>query len=145
MERQSIAHLRDRLLTGLDEENNVVDPAIVQQVLSQLDAIQVSREESEATRLAKHVNELRKQTDSSQIKAKAKALIKKWRNEFVREAVRAPVYPPPGTAQAPAQSVVKYDLTVQKNREPPPRDNQVSTCQTNQEPLSANAWVASSQ
>jgi len=112
---QNTLHIRDRLLTGLDKENNVVNPAIVAEVLSQLDTIQITKEELEATRLGRHINELRKRTDNNQIKARAKSLIKKWRDTFVQQQQNGGAPPQAPTVQAQAPAVV-----AKTSGEPPP-------------------------
>lgn len=90
----------------------MVNPAIVAEVLSQLDTIQITKEELEATRLGKHINELRKRTDNNQIKARAKSLIKKWRDTFVQQQQNGGTQAPP--PQPAPQPVAKT------NGEPPP-------------------------
>jgi len=54
------ASIRERLFTGIDGDYNVIDMDVVVDVIGQLESFQISREELEATRLGKHINELRK-------------------------------------------------------------------------------------
>jgi len=114
--------LRDRLLTGLDKENNVVNPQIVADVLSQLDNIQITKEELEATRLGKHINELRKRTSDKQIGSRAKSLIKKWRNTFVQNPTGpAASQPPPQSVNNHVQNAQHQNVSSKSNgQEPPP-------------------------
>jgi len=75
----STLQIRDRLLAGLDKEYNVVNMDIVVEVLSQLETLTITKEALEATRLGKHVNELRRKAQDRHLATRAKSLVKKWR------------------------------------------------------------------
>lgn len=75
----STLQIRDRLLAGLDKEYNVVNMDIVVDVLSQLETLTITKEALEATRLGKHVNELRRKAQHRHLATRAKSLVKKWR------------------------------------------------------------------
>jgi len=74
-----ITAIRDRLLTAIDQDYNVVDMAIVVDVISQLENYAITKEALEATRLGKHINELRRKANDKQLASRAKSLVKKWR------------------------------------------------------------------
>jgi len=79
MQPPSIHAIRDRLLQGLDKDYNVVDMGIVVEVISQLESYAITKEALEATRLGKHINELRRKASDKQLASRAKSLVKKWR------------------------------------------------------------------
>jgi len=79
MQPPSIHAIRDRLLQGLDKDYNVVDMGIVVEVISQLENYAITKEALEATRLGKHINELRRKASDKQLASRAKSLVKKWR------------------------------------------------------------------
>ncbi|CAC5423798.1 MED26 [Mytilus coruscus] len=72
--------LKEKLLKGLDEENNVVDMATVVAVISILEKYPMSREALEQTRIGRYVNELRKKTKNEQLAKRAKKLVKNWQH-----------------------------------------------------------------
>ncbi|XP_059099022.1 mediator of RNA polymerase II transcription subunit 26-like isoform X2 [Tigriopus californicus] len=61
----------------------VVDLDCVLEVLSQLESFSITKEALEATRLGKHINDLRRNTKDQQLANRAKALVKKWRKLLV--------------------------------------------------------------
>merc|ERR1712013_469415 len=83
------ASIRERLFTGIDGDYNVIDMDVVVDVIRQLESFQISREELEATRLGKHINELRRKAEDKALASRAKNLIKKWKSLL-------PSGPPPG-------------------------------------------------
>ena len=74
--------IRDRLLQGLDQEYNVVDIDIVTEVISKLESYVITKDALKATRLGKHINQLRRKTNDRELALRAKNLIKKWQ-EFL--------------------------------------------------------------
>jgi len=52
---------------------------IVVEVLSQLETLSITKEALEATRLGRHVNELRRKAKDRHLATRAKSLVKKWR------------------------------------------------------------------
>ena len=56
--RPDPASVRNKLFTGMDEEYNVTNMAVVFKAIEQLESFEISREELEATRLDMHINEL---------------------------------------------------------------------------------------
>merc|ERR1719158_2320062 len=74
-------NIREKLFQGIDRDYNVTNMGIVVEVLGELENFHMSREELEATRLGKHINELRrKNTSDKNLAGRAKSLIKKWRD-----------------------------------------------------------------
>jgi len=102
----STLQIRDRLLAGLDKEYNVVNMDIVVEVLSQLETLSITKEALEATRLGKHVNELRRKAKDRHLATRAKSLVKKWRELLLPQTQnRTPPIPtigepPPGGGHA---------------------------------------------
>jgi len=84
------ASIREKLFTGIDGEYNVTDMDVVFEVIGQLESFQISREELEATRLGKHINELRRKAADKLLATRAKNLIKKWKSLLPSNG------PPPG-------------------------------------------------
>jgi len=75
---------------------------IVVEVLSQLETLKITKEALEATRLGKHVNELRRKAQDRHLAVRAKSLVKKWRELLIPQTQnRTPPIPtigepPPG-------------------------------------------------
>ncbi|XP_040564222.1 uncharacterized protein [Lepeophtheirus salmonis] len=93
--QQPILQIRDKLFTGLDQEYNVVDMGVVVDVLSQLENYAITKEALEATRLGKHINELRRKAQDKLLANRAKSLVKKWRQLLVVPNSTTET-PPPG-------------------------------------------------
>lgn len=110
--------IRDRLLQGLDQDYNVVDMAIVVDVISQLENYVITKEALEATRLGKHINELRRKAHDKQLASRAKSLVKKWRELLMptpNSGSATPVQPstkdPKTVAASAAQRLQNHQLT----------------------------------
>lgn len=71
----------------------------VLQVITQLENIQITKEQLETTRLGKYINHLRRKTANESLARRAKNLLKKWREM---------VLPPSGgaTQQQPQQQII---------------------------------------
>lgn len=63
----------------LDNYFQVADMDTVLQVITQLERIQITKEELETTRLGKYINHLRRKTANESLARRAKNLLKKWR------------------------------------------------------------------
>jgi len=87
--QQDPSSIREKLFRGIDGDYNVVDMGIVQEVIGQLETFTITREELEATRLGRAINELRRKTEDRGLASRAKSLIKKWKSLL-------PSGPPPG-------------------------------------------------
>lgn len=72
--------LSNRLLNALDNNYNVVDMHTVNEIISILERINITKELLETTRLGKHVNELRRKTTEPTLARRAKVLVKRWRD-----------------------------------------------------------------
>ncbi|KAL3868961.1 hypothetical protein ACJMK2_041706 [Sinanodonta woodiana] len=70
--------LKEKLLEGLDEDNNVVNIEKVQEVIAILEKYPITREVLEQTRIGRFVNELRRKTTNEQLAKRAKRLVKNW-------------------------------------------------------------------
>ncbi|XP_067119263.1 mediator of RNA polymerase II transcription subunit 26-like [Centruroides vittatus] len=71
--------IKDKLLSALDPDYNVVDMATVIEVISILEKTSITKDALEKTRIGKFINELRKKTSNEQLARRAKELVKKWR------------------------------------------------------------------
>merc|ERR1719402_1226027 len=67
---------------------------IVVAVIGELENFHITKEALEATRLGKHINELRRKSQDRLLASRAKSLVKKWRS-----LLQAP--PPPDTGPPP--------------------------------------------
>lgn len=85
--------IREKLFQGIDGDYNVTNMGIVVEVIGQLENSHITREELEATRLGKHVNELRRKASDKLLASRAKSLIKKWKSLLPTPPVSGP---PPG-------------------------------------------------
>lgn len=74
-----------KLCRAIDAEGNVLENAIVLDIISQLHSLDITTEELERTRLGKYVNLIRKKTTEQDIANKARALVKKWKKLIVGE------------------------------------------------------------
>ncbi|XP_045539643.1 translation initiation factor IF-2-like [Papilio machaon] len=83
--------LSNRLLNALDNNYNVVDMHAVNEIISILEKINITKELLETTRLGKHVNELRRKTTDQTLARRAKVLVKRWR-DLVIPAVSSPAH-----------------------------------------------------
>ncbi|KAK6172015.1 hypothetical protein SNE40_018418 [Patella caerulea] len=72
--------LKEKLLGALDEDNNVIDAAVVLEVISILEKFPITREALEQTRIGRHVNELRRKTTNKELAKRAKKLVRGWQN-----------------------------------------------------------------
>ncbi|XP_067614605.1 mediator of RNA polymerase II transcription subunit 26 isoform X2 [Eurosta solidaginis] len=79
MNTQHIYDLTLRLCKSLDQNYDVVNMDSVVSVISSLECSPVTREQLEATRLAKFINHLRRRTKDENLARRAKSLLKKWR------------------------------------------------------------------
>ncbi|XP_055313175.1 serine-rich adhesin for platelets-like isoform X2 [Sitodiplosis mosellana] len=101
-----IAEISQRLQSALDQSYNVADMDTVLQVITQLENIQITKEQLETTRLGKYINHLRRKTANESLARRAKNLLKKWREM---------VLPPSGGAaqQQPQQQTIPRDFPAQ--------------------------------
>jgi len=93
--------IREKLFQGIDRDYNVTNMGIVVEVIGELENFHMSREELEATRLGKHINELRRNTSDRILASRAKSLVKKWRDLLTPGAANTEqaggnTGPPPG-------------------------------------------------
>jgi len=92
--QQDPLQIRDKLLAGLDRDYNVTNMGIVVEVIGELENFQITKEALEATRLGKHINELRRKSGDRTLASRAKSLVKKWR--ALLSAPSGESGPPPG-------------------------------------------------
>lgn len=71
--------IKMKLCKAIDSEGNVLENAVVLEIISQLHSLDITTEELERTRLGKYVNLIRKKTTEQNIANKARALVKKWK------------------------------------------------------------------
>ncbi|TMW46316.1 hypothetical protein DOY81_008604 [Sarcophaga bullata] len=64
---------------ALDQNYDVVNMETVLSVISVLEGATITKEQLEATRLAKYINQLRRRTNCENLARRAKSLLKRWR------------------------------------------------------------------
>ncbi|XP_030379407.1 mediator of RNA polymerase II transcription subunit 26 [Scaptodrosophila lebanonensis] len=79
MNQNQIQQLTSHLSQALDQNYDVVNMDAVLAVISALEGTTITKEQLEATRLAKYINQLRRRTQNEQLARRAKSLLKKWR------------------------------------------------------------------
>ncbi|XP_017853662.1 mediator of RNA polymerase II transcription subunit 26 [Drosophila busckii] len=79
MNQNQIQQLTSNLSQALDQNYDVVDMDAVLSVICALEGTTITKEQLEATRLAKYINQLRRRTKNEQLARRAKSLLKKWR------------------------------------------------------------------
>ncbi|XP_046812198.1 mediator of RNA polymerase II transcription subunit 26 isoform X1 [Lucilia cuprina] len=79
MNNKHIHDLTLRLSQSLDQNYDVVSMETVLSVISALEGTTITKEQLEATRLAKYINQLRRRTKCENLARRAKSLLKKWR------------------------------------------------------------------
>ncbi|XP_053967840.1 mediator of RNA polymerase II transcription subunit 26 isoform X1 [Anastrepha ludens] len=80
MNTKHIYDLTFRLCQALDQNYDVVNMDAVMSVISTLEGTTITKEQLEATRLAKYINHLRRRlTKDKHLALRAKSLLKKWR------------------------------------------------------------------
>ncbi|XP_055922034.1 mediator of RNA polymerase II transcription subunit 26 [Eupeodes corollae] len=82
MSNKLILDLTVRLTEALDLNYDVVNMDTVLAVISALEGATITKEQLETTRLAKHINQLRRRNKSNILAIRAKNLLKKWREMF---------------------------------------------------------------
>lgn len=78
--QQSPSEIKEKLLKALDKEYNVVDMAVVLEIVSILEKTPITKEALETTRLGKYINELRRKTTNESLAKRAKDLVRRWRD-----------------------------------------------------------------
>ncbi|WAR23538.1 MED26-like protein [Mya arenaria] len=70
--------LKERLLEGIDNDNNVVDMPRVLEVVHILEKYPITKDILEETRIGKLVNDVRRKTTNKALAKRAKELVKSW-------------------------------------------------------------------
>lgn len=79
MNQNQIQQLTIHLSQALDQNYDVVNMEAVLSVICALEGTTITKDQLEATRLAKYINQLRRRTKNEQLARRAKSLLKKWR------------------------------------------------------------------
>ncbi|KAH8395732.1 hypothetical protein KR222_001386 [Zaprionus bogoriensis] len=79
MNQNQIQQLTSHLSQALDQNYDVVNMEAVLSVICALEGTSITKEQLEATRLAKYINQLRRRTTNESLARRAKSLLKKWR------------------------------------------------------------------
>ncbi|XP_017126028.2 mediator of RNA polymerase II transcription subunit 26 [Drosophila elegans] len=79
MNQNQIQQLTTHLSQALDQNYDVVNMDAVLSVICALEGTTITKEQLEATRLAKYINQLRRRTKNEHLARRAKSLLKKWR------------------------------------------------------------------
>ncbi|KAF2896360.1 hypothetical protein ILUMI_09823 [Ignelater luminosus] len=78
--QNNVTELTQKLLRSLDSNYNVIDMPAVIEIISLLEKVSITKELLETTRLGKHVNQLRRNTNNESLAKRAKDLVRKWRD-----------------------------------------------------------------
>ncbi|CAL4074653.1 unnamed protein product, partial [Meganyctiphanes norvegica] len=81
--QHNIEEIRRRLLSCIDSQHNVTDMSQCLEIISLLERTAITRELLEATRLGKHINDIRRKTSHQELYRRAKDLVRKWRRMYV--------------------------------------------------------------
>ncbi|XP_034139257.1 mediator of RNA polymerase II transcription subunit 26 isoform X2 [Drosophila guanche] len=79
MNQNQIQQLTSHLSQALDQNYDVVNMDAVLSVICALEGTTITKEQLEATRLAKYINQLRRRTKDEHLARRAKSLLKMWR------------------------------------------------------------------
>nr|XP_043069597.1 mediator of RNA polymerase II transcription subunit 26 isoform X2 [Drosophila bipectinata] len=79
MNQHQIQQLTSHLSQALDQNYDVINMDAVLSVICALEGTKITKEQLEATRLAKYINQLRRRTTNEHLARRAKSLLKKWR------------------------------------------------------------------
>ncbi|XP_002027076.2 mediator of RNA polymerase II transcription subunit 26 [Drosophila persimilis] len=79
MNQNQIQQLTSHLSQALDQNYDVVNMDAVLSVICALEGTTITKEQLEATRLAKYINQLRRRTKNEHLARRAKSLLKMWR------------------------------------------------------------------
>ncbi|KPU81736.1 uncharacterized protein Dana_GF23399, isoform D [Drosophila ananassae] len=79
MNQYQIQQLTSHLSQALDQNYDVINMDAVLSVICALEGTKITKEQLEATRLAKYINQLRRRTTNEHLARRAKSLLKKWR------------------------------------------------------------------
>lgn len=71
--------LKLKLTNAIDAQGQVIENAVVLEIINQLLNLEITTEELERTRLGKFVNDIRKNSTEPDIANKARSLVKKWK------------------------------------------------------------------
>ncbi|KAK9877576.1 hypothetical protein WA026_018680 [Henosepilachna vigintioctopunctata] len=83
----NIMDLSRRLLGALDKDHNIKDMSTIINCIALLERLEITKEFLSTTKLAKHINEMRKRTKKESLAKRAKSLLKSWREKVVSNIV----------------------------------------------------------
>ncbi|EDW50930.1 mediator of RNA polymerase II transcription subunit 26 [Drosophila sechellia] len=112
MNQIEIQELTTHLSQALDQNYDVVNMDAVLYVICALEGTTITKEQLEATRLAKYINQLRRRTKNEHLARRAKSLLKKWR-EMVgiqQTATEYLAHPSQISPSQPALNLVKSPI-----------------------------------
>nr|XP_039152127.1 mediator of RNA polymerase II transcription subunit 26 isoform X3 [Drosophila simulans] len=112
MNQIEIQELTTHLSQALDQNYDVVNMDAVLCVICALEGTTITKEQLEATRLAKYINQLRRRTKNEHLARRAKSLLKKWR-EMVgiqQTATEYLAHPSQISSSQPALNLVKSPI-----------------------------------
>ncbi|KAM7341465.1 mediator complex subunit 26 [Cochliomyia hominivorax] len=127
MNNKHILELTLRLSQSLDQNYDVVSMDTVLSVISALEGTTITKEQLEATRLAKYINHLRRRTKCENLARRAKSLLKKWREMVgIQQSSESSAGATSNVVTVPASSAFNSS-TVGTSYNMPVTDNAVST------------------
>ncbi|KAK0045460.1 mediator of RNA polymerase II transcription subunit 26 [Biomphalaria pfeifferi] len=89
------SQIKDKLINALDNDKNIIDEKAVEEVITLLEASNITKEILEQTRLGRDINDIRKTSKNPVIAKRAKNLVKSWKKLIT----------PVANGQHPAQKI----------------------------------------
>ncbi|CAF2748495.1 unnamed protein product [Rotaria sp. Silwood2] len=135
----SLETLKDSLLSAVDADYNVTNPELVLDIISQLEKIQITRDQLQTTRLGREINTIRQKIDARkksvkpttdypqsiiEIAQRAKKLLRSWQgllNTSQTDSNNASLssIPPPTTPSLPLLPTPSTNGEVHESKSPP--------------------------
>ncbi|XP_023036593.1 mediator of RNA polymerase II transcription subunit 26 isoform X2 [Drosophila willistoni] len=106
MNQNQIQQLTSHLSQALDQNYDVVNLEAVLSVICALEGTTITKEQLEATRLAKYINHLRRRTKNEQLARRAKSLLKRWREMVGIQQTATDSQPAPSQPLTAGESAV---------------------------------------
>ncbi|XP_068154239.1 mediator of RNA polymerase II transcription subunit 26 isoform X2 [Drosophila tropicalis] len=106
MNQNQIQQLTSHLSQALDQNYDVVNLEAVLSVICALEGTTITKEQLEATRLAKYINHLRRRTKNEQLARRAKSLLKRWREMVGIQQTATDSQPAPSQPLTASESAV---------------------------------------
>lgn len=124
--QNNVSELTQKLLRSVDSNYNVINMPEVLEVISVLERMQITKELLEATRLGKHINELRRKATTESLQKRSKELVKRWRRLLFPNSNGQLTQTSPVSGRGPTEDV---NLNQLQSRKRPASDKSDSNSQ----------------